>query len=262
MPILSCPGCGRGGLRVPDDRPGKVTCPTCRAEWFHPPTVQFSDVDFRCAGSGAQFTVCLSRQSPLHQFVIREIKKPTPPPTASQSAHLGASSQTALEPVTPKPSSRTRAWLELFRSKPRRAPAKAAVSATSSSGPGALIRRDMHEYNWAGFLCPYCGASNLVRCGACNHLVCDGTAELRNGRRFHRCFCGHAAFIEGFIESIDARHSTEGGISAPRPDGISIKASSPAITNNQDTTSKPLLTVRQVEQPQLPTGSGVPSKRA
>jgi hypothetical protein len=36
---------GRGGLRVPAGRRGKATCP-CGAEWFHPATVELSEVDF------------------------------------------------------------------------------------------------------------------------------------------------------------------------------------------------------------------------
>jgi hypothetical protein len=54
------------------------------------------------------------------------------------------------------------------------------------------------EYNWSGFSCPYCSASRFVDCpGQGGHLACDGTAELRNGRRFHQCFCGEAGFISG-----------------------------------------------------------------
>jgi hypothetical protein len=32
--------------------------------------------------------------------------------------------------------------------------------------------------------------------------------EMRNGRRFHQCFCGNAGFIEGFIKTIDANQRT------------------------------------------------------
>ena len=74
MAILTCPGCDRGGLRVPDGRRGKVTCPFCGAEWFHPPTVELSEVEFRCAKSGARFVLQMSRRSPLHKFVIQGIK--------------------------------------------------------------------------------------------------------------------------------------------------------------------------------------------
>jgi len=78
LAILTCPGCGRGSLRVPDGRRGKVTCPSCGAEWFHPETIQVRDVEFRCAQSGAGFVVQLSRRSPLHKFVIQAIKNAIP----------------------------------------------------------------------------------------------------------------------------------------------------------------------------------------
>jgi hypothetical protein len=60
---------------------------------------------------------------------------------------------------------------------------------------------DANEYNWNGFSCPYCGASSFVSCGG-GHLACDGAVELRNGRKFHQCFCGHAGFISGTIKSL------------------------------------------------------------
>lgn len=93
LAILSCPGCGRGGLRVPDSRRGKVTCPTCSAEWFHPETIELSDVEFRCSMSGAQFNVVLSRRSPLHRFVVQKINKAT----------QGASSHPEAEPLSTSP---------------------------------------------------------------------------------------------------------------------------------------------------------------
>jgi hypothetical protein len=58
MAILNCVGCGRGGLRVPDGRRGKVTCPTCGAEWFYPEVVEVSEVEFRCSSSGARLSSC------------------------------------------------------------------------------------------------------------------------------------------------------------------------------------------------------------
>ena len=44
------------------------------------------------------------------------------------------------------------------------------------------------------FLVPIVTLPVLSRCSG-GHLSCDGTAEVRNGRRFHQCFCGNAAFI-------------------------------------------------------------------
>lgn len=39
------------------------------------------------------------------------------------------------------------------------------------------------EYNWSGFSCPYCGASNFVSCWG-GHSACDGSSSLRNGQNF------------------------------------------------------------------------------
>jgi hypothetical protein len=61
LPILICPGCHRGRLGVPDGRRGKVTCPRCGAEWFHPETIELSEIEFRCSQSGARFVVQSSR---------------------------------------------------------------------------------------------------------------------------------------------------------------------------------------------------------
>ena len=41
-----------------------------------------------------------------------------------------------------------------------------------------------------------------VRAG---HLACDGTAELRDGRRFHQCFCGQAGFITGTMKTVEGK---------------------------------------------------------
>ena len=43
LAVLHCPGCGRGGLRVPDGKRGKVTCPRCGAEWFYPETIELNE---------------------------------------------------------------------------------------------------------------------------------------------------------------------------------------------------------------------------
>jgi hypothetical protein len=75
----------------------------------------------------------------------------------------------------------------------------------SSTSPDQAKGRSRHadEYNWSGFSCPYCNASSFVQ-GGCGHLACDGTAELRNGQRFHQCFCGHAGFIIGTIKNFES----------------------------------------------------------
>jgi len=73
------------------------------------------------------------------------------------------------------------------------------------------------EYNWSGFSCPYCAASNFVsRWGG--HLVCDGSSELRNGQKFHQCFCGHAGPITGTIKTVESKRlSVEEKLGPPNP---------------------------------------------
>lgn len=83
--------------------------------------------------------------------------------------------------------------------------AKASNPIVHSIARGA--QHDATEYNWASFFCPYCDASSFVHCSG-GHLVCDGTATLRNGRRFHQCYCGTAGFIEGTIKTIEADRHT------------------------------------------------------
>jgi hypothetical protein len=68
-------------------------------------------------------------------------------------------------------------------------------------------QHDANEYNWESFLCPYCDASSFIKCSG-GHLACDGTVQMRNGRRFHQCYCGSAGFIEGAIKSIEANQHT------------------------------------------------------
>src|ERR1700726_1823369 len=76
LTVVVCPGCSRN-LRIPDGKRGTVTCPHCGAEWFHPETIELSDVEFRCSKSGARFNVISSRRSPLHKFVVQKINKAT-----------------------------------------------------------------------------------------------------------------------------------------------------------------------------------------
>ena len=103
MAILTCPGCGRSGLRVPDGRRGTVTCPKCGAQWFYPETIELSEVEFRCAQSGARFMVQLSRRSPLHKFVIQVIKNaPAEPRKASSEAIQSQRKEVVLSPGAPE----------------------------------------------------------------------------------------------------------------------------------------------------------------
>jgi transcription elongation factor Elf1 len=187
---------------APDGRRGKVTCPTCGAEWFHPDTIELSDVEFRCSMSGARFNVISSRRSPLHKLVIQKINKATSGASRPAEPHPLSSSQlpslNAGAPPVPLIAPTVGGWLarivgrksELVPSTPSAAvPTDQTTRATVS---GATHNAD--EYNWTGFSCPYCNASSFVSCSG-GHLSCDGTAEVRNGRRFHQCFCGNAAFI-------------------------------------------------------------------
>jgi hypothetical protein len=174
LAILFCPGCGRGGLRVPDGRRGKVTCPTCGAEWFHPETIELSDVEFRCSKSGARFNVISSRRSPLHKFVIQKITKATDGASHPAEAESFSSSQQASlnagAPPVPLAAPTVGGWLarivgELVPSTPSAAvPTDQKTRATVS---GATHNAD--EYNWTGFSCPYCNASSFVSCSG-GHL--------------------------------------------------------------------------------------------
>ena len=67
--------------------------------------------------------------------------------------------------------------------------------------------------------------------------MCDGATELRNDRRFHQCFCGHAGFIEGAIKTYSAHHHVV------EPEVGNAKPHSPAsseVGDNLATTALPL----------------------
>ncbi len=238
MAILTCPGCGRGGLRVPDGRRGKVTCPTCGAEWFHPETVEFSEVEFRCSKSGARFTVTCSRRSPLHKFVIKEITKAasaaTRPPMESSPASPQAVPPDAVLPSLPLPASKMVGWFARIAGRKTNLVATRSVSAPvpmqEPSGVSAEVSmHDASEYNWSGFACPYCSAASFVRCAG-GHLTCDGAAELRSGRRFHQCFCGAAGFISGAIQSVEGKQ---------RSVAAEVGAATPPTPTTQGLSAKP-----------------------
>jgi hypothetical protein len=49
--------------------------------------------------------------------------------------------------------------------------------------------------------------------------------ELRNGRRFHQCFCGDAGFIDGLIKTFEGKRRSVGAdlnAKAPTPKGQEI----------------------------------------
>lgn len=212
MAILNCPGCDRGGLRVPDGRRGKVTCPTCGAEWFYPETIELSEVEFRCSASGARFVVVLARRSPLHQFVIHSIKNAAPRASGPASADdkglqvnqlsVPAANTSALLPH------RATGWLACIQNfKDHYASTQRSTVARHAAPAQSVTTYDAKEYNWSSFFCPYCNATGFVKCTG-RHLACDGGVQIRNGSRFHQCFCGNAGVISGMIESYEGKRST------------------------------------------------------
>jgi hypothetical protein len=217
LTILTCPGCGRGGLRIPNGRRGKVTCPRCGAEWFYPETIELNEVEFRCSQTGARFIVQLMRRSPLHKFVVQGIKNA--PPRTSQSLEEDLStpaskieaieSQNApLDRITGAKPGRWLARMFGMGGVPTIPDSVSIVEKVTSPVPAPnSLRFDANEYNWTSFFCPYCNASSFIKCGV-GHLVCDSTIEMRNGRRFHQCFCGNAGFIEGTIKIFEANQRT------------------------------------------------------
>jgi hypothetical protein len=223
LTIVSCHVCGQK-LRVPDGKRGTVNC-KCGAQWFHPETIELSDVEFRCSMSGARFNVISLRRSPLHKFVVQEINKAAPGTGRPSSLEPGPSSeQPALQAVAPSfriAPPRVGGWFariavrnaDVIPSKPpipEPLPTDEPLSPTTRTAP-----HDPDEYNWSGFSCPYCSATSFVACTS-GHLACDGTAELRNGRRFHQCFCGQAGFIGGTMKAIESKRLSVGADSYSR----------------------------------------------
>ena len=109
----------------------------------------------------------------------------------------------------------------------------------------AAATHDADEYNWSGFSCPYCSASSFVS-GACGHLTCNGTNELRNGRYFHQCFCGHAGFISGTIKSFK---------------GTWLSAEREVDSTNGPNPERPQQSSKSVDVTILPSTHAPPAKR-
>jgi hypothetical protein len=156
----------------------------------------------------------MSRRSPGHKFVIQGIKDaPLQPRKAAEpkrgpdsNAPSGASVSTPhLPPV------KSRNWLEKLFTKPTWVPdSRSSAADTSDSmvhSTAGAVHHDATEFNWASFFCPYCKASSFIQCSG-GHLACDGTVQIRDGRRFHQCYCGSAGFIEGSIKTIEAEQHT------------------------------------------------------
>ena len=221
MAIVVCPVSSHK-LRVPDGKRGTVKCP-CGAEWFYPETIELSDVEFRCSMSnGARFNVISSRRSPLHRFVVQRINKATD--VASHPAEadepLSSSQQPALKAVAPLPLAAPRVGGWLARTVGRKAdvvPSMPATAVPKDQATAPVATHSADDYNWSGFSCPYCSASSFVSCQN-GHLACDGTAELRNGRRLHQCFCGHAGFITGTMKTLESKRiSVQAEMVSPKP---------------------------------------------
>ena len=225
MTVVSCIGCEQK-LRVPAGKRGTVTCPHCGAAWFHPETLELSDVEFRCSFTGARFNVISSRRSPLHRFTIQAIKKAgsmaSRSPTEEQPRPHQSPAVGSTMPLLPPSPTRVGGWLaRVLGRKPDVVPVvpRPDMSEDQVSDAPTTVRANYNadEYNWSGFSCPYCAASNFVsRWGG--HLVCDGSSELRNGQKFHQCFCGHAGFITGIIKTVESKRlSVEEKLAAPKP---------------------------------------------
>jgi hypothetical protein len=151
--------------------------------------------------------VISTRWSPLHKFVIQQIAKAAPVAAPRpRSAEEGPSLQPLGRAVVPSSrivAPKVYAWLARITGRSDAAnPAPPLAKPTEHSNTTPVATHDANENNWAGFACPYCSSAAFVHCRAGGHLACDGTAELRNGRRFHQCFCGGAGFITGTIETI------------------------------------------------------------
>jgi hypothetical protein len=182
--------------------------------------------------SGARFNVISSRRSPLHKLVIQKIKKAVPESKRSPEADPPSpAQQTAFEasaPSLPLAAPGFGGWLSRivgrktdgFTSIPPASVSKEKLADTTAP----IATHNIDEYNWSGFSCPYCSASGFVSCAG-GHLACDGTAKLRDGRRFHQCFCGHAGFITGTIKTLESKRlSVEAEVASPNPPGCGARA--------------------------------------
>jgi hypothetical protein len=210
----------------------------------------------------------MSRRSPLHKFVIQGIKdaplRPGKAATADPKPGLDNETVHASGGSAPHlPSAKSRNLLERLFGKPTAVPDSRSNAAHASDpivhSTAGAVQHDAAEYNWDSFLCPYCDASSFIKCSG-GHLACDGTVQMRNGRRFHQCYCGNAGFIEGPIESIEASQHTF----TAEPKVSSFSEIEDAPTELAKTTVKPGLsanTDEPSETPKLPLSSPSPRSR-
>jgi hypothetical protein len=149
--------------------------------------------------------------------VIQAIKNAPSHSANTSKGAISASKKGAIEDrraTGPQlPSVKSGGWLANLFTKATPANSRSARSATAIIEPNGLaeistqVVDDAGQYNWSSFLCPYCNASSFIRCSG-GHFACDGAVEMRSGRRFHQCFCGNAAFIEGAIKTFEANRSS------------------------------------------------------
>jgi hypothetical protein len=192
--------------------------------------------------SGARFNVISSRRSPLHKFLIQKIQKPVPEPTRPSEAEPSpAAQQPSFESVTPslrlEVTQRVGRWLTRIARHKADGISSQRPASVSKDRPAdttaPLATHNIDEYNWSGFSCPYCNASGFVSCAG-GHLACDRTARLKDGRRFHQCFCGQAGFITGSIKTLESKRlSVEADLGSPveppqSPSNISTDNALPA----------------------------------
>ena len=206
-------------------------------------------MEFRCAQSGARFVVQSSRRSPLHKFAIQAIKNA--PPRSSKPIDQvdhgveGDLAHSMDQLAGPKP---VGLLGRLFGRSTTIAPvAEPSLLSQQRKNASAVMTRstyDADQYNWSSFICPYCSAKSFIKCAG-GHLACNGTVEIRSGRRFHQCFCGNAGFIEGTIKTIEAnqRAIEQTAVASTNPKStVSVKeASTTALSPPAKKSVRPLL---------------------
>jgi hypothetical protein len=128
-------------------------------------------------------------------------------PNREQSASAPSKSIVKATPVSERLAG-PRGWLARISGRFAAPSSRRETSGERSPTASPVSQQhDASKYNWSGFSCPYCGASSFVKCSS-GHLACDGAAEMRNDRRFHRCFCGHSGYIGGHIQSFNDRRQS------------------------------------------------------
>lgn len=67
----------------------------------------------------------------------------------------------------------------------------------------------LSQMDWSGFFCEWCGSTDFLRCGRCGGLICDGSVEMRENKRYFECHdqCGGSGYITGVIDNLNLRAS-------------------------------------------------------